>query len=288
MTRRRRLPDATLNRLVLGFERNDIRLAKAWQPKLERNFRKLAREAVGAYRDVMAAEVGKAHLPGEAPLEGQAAVAADEALTKRVMRALAKRLGGPPNSWRDVVLRRSIVTQYDTVFNATVNRVQTTLGMVINVPDPVAHRVIQTGGTRLGLVDVDKQTTDAIFRALHDGRSQNLGTRELERSIRSMVEGGPSKRVSTRAMRIARTETTYARNISTLASYESSGAFATVIIWDNRTGYDDPDCMARNGREVSFREAQTMIDAEHPNGTIALAPGSVNTDADRRARQPAD
>lgn len=74
-----------------------------------------------------------------------------------------------------------------------------------------------------------------------------------------------------RAQTIARTETTFARNISTVEAAKGAG-FTEWVCYDNRTGWNDPDCAAADGTVVTEDEMRTMIAEEHPRGTRHFSP----------------
>ena len=73
-----------------------------------------------------------------------------------------------------------------------------------------------------------------------------------------------------RSKLIARTETTFAQNESSLASYEASDAVRAVEAVDDQMGHGDEECSVRNGEEYSVAEAR-MIHG-HPQGTLQWQP----------------
>src|SRR6185295_14358538 len=101
-----------------------------------------------------------------------------------------------------------------------------------------------------------------------------LGADATARRIRGFVGAGrytvmeaerAGAGVRYRSRMIARTEITYARNIAT-AEVSRSAGFTSYLAFDNRTGYDDEECSARNGQTFSFDEMMALIAEEHPNG----------------------
>lgn len=247
-----------------------VALADAWQPRLERAFQQLGKDAGAAYRARLGKQRTKADdLPGE-PTQ---LTATEILLAQQVLEDLGI------TDWQQRVLGAAYAQQYRLVAYDTFDQHSSALGLVLDAPDPVAEEVIRVGGTRYTLVNVAQQTQDAIFAALTDARAQGLGPVQTERMIRTLVEGGPSRSVSMRAMRIARTETMHAQNVSTILTLKHSGAFSTCIAYDNRTGYNDADCMARDGQEYTFDEAQQELANEHPNGTLGFGPGALTVRA---------
>jgi len=87
-------------------------------------------------------------------------------------------------------------------------------------------------------------------------------------------------------MVIARTEAKYAQNISSLEAYKDSDTVTGVEVFDAQLGPTDEECEIRNGRIVTFRVGELMVNNEHPQGTISLAPyvGELPDDADEEQR----
>ena len=74
--------------------------------------------------------------------------------------------------------------------SATTDTVNLSLGLQVNIPDPIARDVVARGGIRRGLVDISQQTRNSIFQALSEGRALGEGPLELASRIRSMVPPG--------------------------------------------------------------------------------------------------
>lgn len=258
-----------------GLLLEQMAMADAWQPSLERAFRDLGKQAGAAYRKQLGKARGTKAADDAADLAGEATelTATEILLAQQVLDAL------DITDWQQRVLGGAYAKQYRLVSYRTFDQLGSALGLVFDAPDLVAEEVIRTGGTRFALAGIEAQTQKAIFDALTDARAQGMGPVQAERRIRELVEGGPNRTVSKRAMRIARTETMHAQNVSTIEGLKHSGAFSSVIAYDNRTGYDDADCMARDGQEYTFQEARRELNAEHPNGTLAFGPGAISTGA---------
>jgi HK97 family phage portal protein len=141
------------------------------------------------------------------------------------------------------------------------------------LPDARMLEVIEAGGTRAGLIDLDEQTRTALFKALEQGRAEGEGATALANRIANMIEGGPFKDAATRARVIARIETKHAQNISTLENGKSNG-FNRFIVYDGRLGPDrsEPAHIARSGSIVSYADAMIMTVNMRPNCTLSFAP----------------
>jgi hypothetical protein len=166
----------------------------------------------------------------------------------------------------------------EIVYGAVSERVGVAIAW--NIEDRVAREVVAAGGRRLGLVDLPDSTRLSLFAAIHDARSRGEGPIELARRIRQYVPAGRFYRleadragsgVAYRSEMIARTETTYARNVSALGAGQEAG-FERYLVFDARLGPTDETCELLDGLEVSANEAARLLDEEHPNGTRSVSP----------------
>lgn len=146
-------------------------------------------------------------------------------------------------------------------------------GFGTDLPDPVMRQIIATGGTRAGLVDLDAQTRQAIFDALAEGRALGEGAQALANRIANQVEGGHWGNAETRARVIARTETKFAQNLSTLEAGRAAGV-EEYVIFDGRFGEPRSELahIARDGKIVSAEDAYIMATNMRPNCTLSFAP----------------
>ena len=71
-------------------------------------------------------------------------------------------LNGPT---RDVEMREIFEALHTQVLDDVTGAVNSSLGVSVNLPDHRARQVIADGGKRVGLVDLDKQSRDAVFKA---------------------------------------------------------------------------------------------------------------------------
>ena len=176
------------------------------------------------------------------------------------------------------ILRQHYLRVAEDVYERMVQSFE--LGFATDLPDPIARRVVAEGGRRAGLVDIEEGTRRAIFDALHQARSGGLGPIEAARLIRRYVPAGrftrmererPGSGVRYRADLIARTETLHAQRIS-VAQAGASAGFMRYLAFDNRTGFGDAACVARDGQEMTFDEMMAAIGEEHPGGTLSFSP----------------
>ena len=245
------------------------------QRQAEVLMRPFARELEAAFNDLGKLAVREWRAAGGSDVTGVPAKEDPQGFGSRIAAMInatlkAMKLG----EWSQSVLGTIYQKHQIEVISETYNGLAG-MGITVGQPDAVQVDVLRANGTRYRLVDIAKQTEDAIRAAIADGLAESKGPVEIERLIRSYVEGGPSRNVSYRAMRIARTEVLHSQRSSSLAFYQESGLYGTVLVYDNLLGFDDEDCMARDGQEVPFDEAASMMDDEHPNGTLGFGPGTL-------------
>jgi hypothetical protein len=166
----------------------------------------------------------------------------------------------------------------EVVYGASSQRLGVDVGW--NLEDRLARQVVAQGGRRLGLVDLAGDTRSALFSAIHDARAAGEGPLDFARRIREYVPAGrftaleaesPGRGVAYRAELIARTETTFARNVSGLAAAQEAG-FERFYVFDARLGPTDAECEEIDGAVVDADEAARLLEDEHPNGTRSISP----------------
>ena len=250
----RRQPNAMQRRVVEMNERNHAAFSARFQQELERFFDGLGKDAARIAREVL-----KSAKPGSTKeiaeeIEGQRIL--DEMALEIAQRTLQEKGG----------------RHYLRVAQETFTGVSTILGLEIGLPDPVAREIVATGGTRMGLIDLRKQTRERLFRELTEGRAAGEGIPQLVARIRDKIPAGRYQDAATRAKVIARTETKHAQRTSVLRAYKESQVVTRVLVLDDRLGHGDADCTFWNGREVPLDQARELAAQEHPNGTRDFAP----------------
>ena len=143
---------------------------------------------------------------------------------------------------------------------------------------PVSELVIEEGGRRLGLIDLDKGVRDRVFRILQQARHEQQGIPEITRRLATEIPSGRFRSPRVRARVIARSEIKHAQRVSSMRLYDTIPEVQLVRVFDAVLGDTDPDCEARNGREVDLATADAMITSPvtHPNCTLDFAPIVVN------------
>ena len=243
------------SRFALMLQRQERRLAEAFETPLTGFFGQLGTAAIEAATPLLQERFGKA-ARGEK---------ADDLLIDMIL----DRLGVP--RWASD-LRRLYEAQYAEVAKVH-GEAAAAAGLGASLPDQVAQSIIAAGGRRAGLIDLGGQTRGALFDALAEGRAAGEGAEALAARILPQVAGGYWRSAETRARVIARTETKYAQNISTIERGRAAGV-TSFIIFDGRLGPGRSllSHMARDGLIATMAEAAAMADAEHPNGTLSFAP----------------
>ena len=194
----------------------------------------------------------------------------DDEIREEVEEMLAQMRVG---QWKQTAMAPLFERHYARVLAATAESVSTVLSVGVDIPDLVGRSVVQQGGTRLGLIDFSQQARDSLFEALHEGRSLGEGPAQLATRIRRQVEAGPSGSAEYRARLIARTETKYAQNVSTLESYRAAKNVTHVLVVDAQgAGRTDEPCEAIDGQVLTISQAEQLPQLAHPNCTRSWTP----------------
>lgn len=246
---------------ALMLQRQEEGLQKAFEQRLGTLFGKIGAEVLGTARTMLDGQALAA--PGKGAKARQAK--ADELLVAMIL----DKLGIP--AWQGE-LQAGYEAQYLEVAKAVQDAAEQA-GLGTSLPDVVARSIVAAGGKRAGLVDLADQTRRALFDALAAGRAAGEGSDQLAARISDKVQGGPWGDPHTRARVIARTETKYAQNISTIERARAAGV-THLVVFDGRLGPGRSllSHIARHGSIVTIAEAITMADLEHPNGTLSFAP----------------
>jgi hypothetical protein len=259
-----------LSRLTHRLAREEKKARRAWEPKLVGEFKTFGAK-VGEHFKTVADRQAKL-----VPAGGNGSMKADP--IKPVDSSTDWILIGTEaihQTWldRDMVgIANSYGGQYLDVAKATFDAIDATVGLGVNLTDWMQAAILKTSGRRLGMLDLHEETKDAMFKALEQARSEGLGADAMANRIAQTVSAGPWKTVETRAQVIARTETKYAQNWSSLEAYRSSENISDVLIFDAQLGPTDEECEALNGETVGLEEAMALMESEHPNGTRSFAP----------------
>lgn len=197
-------------------------------------------------------------------------------------------------AWRIITLDPLWRTHYLRAATLTYGAMRANLAIDIgtDLPDPVGRAVVASGGRQLGLIDLTEQTRTALFDALASAREQGLGPVESARRIRQYVSAGrftgmeaeqPGAGVRYRSELIARTETLHAQRVSVAEAGRAAG-FTHYLAFDNRTGFGDEECVAREGETFSYDDMLVATNEEHPNGTLNWAPVPAEQIAAQRGK----
>lgn len=257
----RRAASAQQRAYVRALERMERRLAGAFEPKLRSFFSALGAAAREAFDALPPEETGFASAGGTASKQEPG----DGLLVARILEALGA-------EERQRAFRRVYEAHYLNVAEE-VTKAGELVGLATDLPDPVARAVVQAGGRRSGLVDLSVQSRRALFDAIEEGRAAGEGAEQLAARIADHVESGAWQSAETRARVIARTETKFAQNTSTIERARYAGV-QRFIVFDGRFGEprSTPEHIARDGMIVTAEEAAQMAETEHPNGTLSFTP----------------
>ena len=235
---------------------------------LRRLFDEFGQTCSEAYLDLMLE-------PGERQVElsdEEIRALADEIMSLAESQEVEDRLG---QIWSEGYVRTA---------TATVDSINAVAGLGINIDSINMQRILAAGGSRLGLIDFDGTARESLFRAISEGRAAGDGPATIAEAIADQVPAGKWVNAGSeyRSYMIARTETKWAQNESSLDAFEASEAIQGVRAYDNQTGCDcDPICIARDQQLFTVSEARGQ-NLAHPNCTLTWAP-VVDFTPDRQA-----
>jgi HK97 family phage portal protein len=161
---------------------------------------------------------------------------------------------------------------YFEVTKSTYAAMREIMGLAVDLPAEREALIMELGGRRAGLTDLDGSLKQRLFKELAEGRDAGEGPVDLARRIRNTVPAGTWSTPEVRARVIARTETINAQRASVLEGAKDAENVDMVMVFDGRLETSDDDCIARDGSIVSFDDAEAMMADEHPNGTLNFAP----------------
>lgn len=246
---------AAQRELIKEFMARETALAGVFTSELVDVFRSLGEQCASAFGDV-------------GP-KGLKADPDDERIADRILATVNI------NAFSTVKLKPAFEKHWGRVVDDTLGTINGMTGLNVNLPDETARRLILEGGTRAGLVDVRHSTRQAILRSLAESRELGEGPAAAARRIRDQVPAGRFTNAGPqyRSQLIARTETKYAQNRSSMEAYRASDTVTALLAFDAQgPGESDPDCEARNGMTFTFDEADVELANEHPGGTLSFAP----------------
>lgn len=263
-TRKAQKADRRQTRLIVALSRDYLALTSAFTSDLEKAFDEMGKDASALYQEGSRQEQLAGRTNGDVK-------AADDGLVEIILSQLGKK--------GEEKMTQLYEKHYQRTIEKTGETIESIFALGVDIPDHVARAVIHRGGTRRGLVDLTSQHRTSLRRAIAAGRENGDGPLEIARRIRSEVPSGPFPNAGPayRSELIARTETKFAQNVSSLAHYKAAQHITSVTIFDGRLANSDEDCQARDGLVVSFEDAEAMLAEEHPNGSMSFAPNVGDT-----------
>lgn len=227
-------------------------------PTLERLFAKdLNREFLLLGELVAAAAEAKGGLVIEASRSEQARVALIAAAAKL-------------DVWTRKRLWPVFKEHYKRIFDSTTS-VLTKHDITPLDRNEIEEAILRAGGKHMGLMDIERDVKESLFKVIDLGRDQGLNPRETGRLIKEYVPRGRFIHAGSgyRARMIARTEVLHGQRLSSVLVYESSPVVKACVAFD---GDHDDLCAGRNGQVFSFEESLVVIEETHPQCVLAFGP----------------
>jgi hypothetical protein len=235
---------------------------KSWEPSLTRSFVSFGKRIAERFSQTAVRRGAKYYRDGE--LKDNPPPVWDDIAVESMVVAWANRDFS--------VIANSYGGQYLDVARSTFEALDTIMGLGVNMTDYMQSAILKTAGKRMGLLDLHQQTKDAMFKALEEARAEGLGANAMADIIARTVAAGPWTTPEIRAQVIARTETKYAQNYSSLEAMRSNDNVTDVLVFDAQLGPTDEECELLNGQTVGLEDAMRLMESEHPNGTRSFAP----------------
>jgi hypothetical protein len=171
------------------------------------------------------------------------------------------------------LLERELMKLYDRSGLAAWKAVAAQLGIALDwdLANPNVGSILNQLATRI--TGIHATTRTDVRRLIGEALDQGSPLEEIAARLRTLFR----ETYRNRAMTVARTETMVAYNQASVAGYQASERVAEARLLDNPRHTTDPGsdgltCAERNGLVVPLSEVGRHIDAEHPNGTLAVAP----------------
>jgi HK97 family phage portal protein len=168
--------------------------------------------------------------------------------------------------------------QYILVTERTIDTLNQFFGLGVELTDEVEIAMINVARDRTHLIDLNRQSKDAVNRAIKAGREAGEGIFGISERIKDEVGAGPWRNKEIRSKVIARTETSYAQNKATLEAGRAAGADKFRVI-DAQIPADRPHadscgivCSEIDGQIVPEGDVDRLMNCEHPNGTRNFVP----------------
>lgn len=180
-----------------------------------------------------------------------------------------------PVDWQseDAALAELIARIYHLAAETSYRAAADQLGIEIdfNLSRPELRAVLESLGLRIvDIADTTRRTVaEVVTRALEEGN----GLAEIADRIREHV----TETYPNRALTIARTESQVSYNLAGATAYAATGIVDEVELLDNPHHTEDPGsdgltCAERNHLVVKLAAVETHVLAEHPNGSLSMAP----------------
>lgn len=146
-----------------------------------------------------------------------------------------------------------------------------------SVRDKQVQAALKAGGKRMGLLDLEGDTKEALFRVISLSREKGLGQaspRTVAKWIQQEVPAGRFVNAGPRyrAQLITRTEIMHSTRAASLAQSKADPFVDRVQAID---GDYDEECAARNGEIYTIDEAEVVNGETHPNCTLCFVPAAT-------------
>jgi HK97 family phage portal protein len=185
-------------------------------------------------------------------------------------RALSAMDWGAEDELLDAVLRALNMSAGEAATVVTNGLVSTEVSWDVNSPW-VRQALHKLAGR---VTNVNETTRADIQRVVGEALDAGTSPDDLANRLRGLFD----ETYANRHLTVARTESMVAYNTAAAESYRASGVVGMAELADNPDHDDDYgasdglSCAERNGMLVDLDRVDTHVEAEHPNGTLAVLP----------------
>jgi hypothetical protein len=124
------------------------------------------------------------------------------------------------------------------------------------------------------IVDISETTRQDVIKVITVGQADGLNLQQIADNLTGMFE----ETYKGRSMTVARTETMLSYSKASVLGYQESGVVDSVELVDNPDHDEDYGasdgltCAQRDGLVADLADVDKHIEAEHPNGSLAVIP----------------
>lgn len=252
------------HRLAEALRKDELRLAEQWDGELVDLFEDLGERTAEAWMQYATERGWIEAQRGGKPVQVKLEMDLDFEELPDIVNAVILRVKTDILTYEQHYLR---------VARQTVETINLVTELGVNLSEPAEVKLLSAAQERKALIDMERQTKDAMFDALALAREEGRNPLQIAQTIKEEIPAGPWSTPRIRAEVISRTETKYAQNAASIEAYQTADTVSGLVIVDGQLGERSCEhCIELDGTEIDFDEADYWLNEEHPNGTRSFSP----------------